>query len=73
MGDAEVGAHGIIMIIAFLFMTQLAEVIAWWATNKVCMYVYAHERELSPLLSPFIRLHISLHSNHFPPHFYLIY
>ncbi|KAM3573475.1 hypothetical protein VYU27_004582 [Nannochloropsis oceanica] len=34
MGEAQVGAHGIIMIIAFLFMTQLAEVIAWWAANK---------------------------------------
>jgi hypothetical protein len=37
MGEAQVSAHGIIMIIAFLFMTQLAEVIAWWAANKVCM------------------------------------
>lgn len=37
MGEAQVGAHGIIMIIAFLFMTQFAEVIAWWATNKVRM------------------------------------
>jgi hypothetical protein len=35
MGEAAVGAHGIIMIIAFLFMTQLAEAIAWWASNKV--------------------------------------
>ncbi len=35
MGEAAVGAHGILMIAAFLVLSQLAEVVAWWASNKV--------------------------------------
>lgn len=44
-GEAKVAAHGILMIVAFLFMTQAAETIAIYASNKaglclcVCLYV----------------------------------
>jgi hypothetical protein len=34
-GEAKVAAHGIIMIIAFLFLAQAAETIAIFASNKV--------------------------------------
>ncbi len=34
-GEAMVAAHGIMMIIAFLFLTHAAETIAIFASNKV--------------------------------------
>lgn len=34
-GEAKVGAHGILMIVAFLFIAQAAETIAIYASSKV--------------------------------------
>jgi len=28
-------AHGAIMVTAWLFLSEIAEVIGWWASNKV--------------------------------------
>lgn len=34
-GEAKVAAHGVLMIVAFLFLAHAAETIAIWASNKV--------------------------------------
>jgi hypothetical protein len=35
-----IGAHGVIMVISWIFMTQAAEVIAWYVSNKVRKSLY---------------------------------
>lgn len=31
-------AHGVLMVISFIFLSEFAEVIGWYASNKVCGY-----------------------------------
>lgn len=36
MGHTAAGdAHGVLMVVSWLFLTEISEVIAWYASNKV--------------------------------------
>jgi hypothetical protein len=37
MAHTDAGmAHGVLMVIAWIFLSEFAEVIGWYASNKVC-------------------------------------